>query len=338
MRRLSFSAAIDEALAQAMTRDERIVVFGEDVPMLRAPLAARFGRDRVMPAPISESAFLGAAVGAAMGGLRPVVELYMVDFLAVCLDGLLNHAAKLEGFSGGKWTCPLVLRAGTGAGYGDGGQHGQALWGLLGQIPGLVVAVPSTPQDGARLMAAALSHDGPVVFLEHKLLSESWLEFLGRGGRTTVKFDVPAEGAEGEVAEPIEPLAFGQAITRRSGNDLTIASLGVGVHRALAAAELLFARGLACDVIDLRTVRPLDGTAVCESVGRTRRLLVVDEDYRECGLSGELAAVALEAGLTFRYARVCVDGTLPYERAREAQALPNVDRIVAAATALAQGS
>ena len=336
MRTARFSQAIDAAIEEAMLRDPSIVVFGEDVPMLRSGLATRFG-GRVIGTPISESAFLGAALGAAMGGLRPVVELYMVDFIAVCLDAVLNHMAKLERFSGGGWRAPLVVRMGCGGGYGDGAQHGQALWGMLGQIPGIAVVVPSTPEDGARLMAQALRHDGPVLFLEHKLLSESWLEFLGSGGRDTVRFDVPPAGREGALPEPIEPRPFGQAAVRREGNDVTVVSLAVGVHRALEAAERLAPEGISLEVIDLRTVRPLDRTAVVSSVARTGRLLVVDEDYRDCALSGELAASALEAGLAFRYGRVCVEDTPPFSRDREEVALPNAGRIAEAARALMRG-
>ncbi len=177
MRTLGFSEAIDDALGAAMADDPDIVVFGEDVPLLRRELLVRFGERRVFGTPISESAFLGAGVAAAMAGLRPVVELYMVDFLAVAMDALLNHAAKLETFSGGGWNAPVVVRAPCGGGYGDGGQHAQSLWGWLAHIPGLTVVVPSTPADGGALMLAALRHDGPVVFLESKLLSRSWLQF-----------------------------------------------------------------------------------------------------------------------------------------------------------------
>ncbi|TNF24174.1 MAG: pyruvate dehydrogenase [Deltaproteobacteria bacterium] len=328
MATLRFSEAIDAAIGAAMLEDERIVVFGEDVPMLRSALAARFGADRVLGAPISEAGFVGAAVGAAMAGLRPVVELYMVDFAAVAMDALLNHMAKLEGLSGGRWRCPLVLRAPCGAGYGDGGQHGQALWGLLAAIPGLTVVVPSTPADAAGLMRSALEHDGPVIFMEHKLLSEAWLEFLGRQYRETVSFAPPA-ASEGEVPEG-ERVAIGEAVVRRPGSDVTLVSLAVGVHRALAAAEALAGDGVSCEVIDLRTVRPLDRAAVVASVAKTGRLVAVDEDYAQFGLSGELAALCLEAGLRFAYRRVAVEDTLPYARHLEDAALPNVERIVAA--------
>lgn len=332
---LSLGQAVDRAIEDAMARDETIVLIGEDAPMLRSPLFARFGADRVLAAPISESAFFGAAAGAAMAGLRPVVELYMVDFIAVAFDAVLNHMAKLEGFSGGTWKAPLVIRAPSGGGYGDGGQHGQALWGSLASIPGLTVVAASTPADAYGLMTTALAHDGPVIFLEPKLLSAEWLEFLGRGGRDTVTFDIPAEGAVGPVPGSSHSTPFGEAAVRREGEDITVVSLAVGVHRALEAATLLQGGGISCEVIDLRSLRPLDGGAVVESVTKTGRLLVVDEDYREFGLSGELAAVCLEAALSPRYARVCVEDTLPFARHLEDAALPNVDRIVEAATELA---
>ena len=331
---LSLGQAVDRAIEDAMARDETIILIGQDAPMLRAPLFARFGADRVLAAPISESAFFGAAAGAAMAGLRPVVELYMVDFLAVAFDAVLNHMAKLEVFSGGTWAAPLVIRAPSGGGYGDGGQHGQSLWGSLASIPGLAVVVASTPADAYGLMTTALGHDGPVIFLEPKLLSEEWLEFLGRGGRETVTFDVPAEGAVGPVPDSAHSTPFGKAAVRRAGEDVTIVSVAVGVHRALEAAGLLQGGGISCEVIDLRSLRPLDVATVVESVTKTGRLLVVDEDYREFGLAGELAAVCLEAALSPRYARVCVEDTLPYARHLEDAALPNVDRIVEAATAL----
>jgi pyruvate/2-oxoglutarate/acetoin dehydrogenase E1 component len=326
--------AIDRAVTEAMDRDPAVLVFGEDVPLLRPALFARFGAERVRAAPISESAFLGAAVGAAMAGLRPIVEIMLVDFLAVGFSAVLNEMAKIEAFSGGRWTCPLVVRATCGGGYGDGGQHEQTLWGLLGGIPGLTVVVPSNPGDAAGLMRSAIEAEGPVVFLEHKLLSRLWLDAMGGGGRDTVAFDVPPGGAEGPVPDPIRPLPLGRAAVLRQGNHVTVVSLGVGVHRALAAAEHMADRGVEMEVIDLRGTRPLDVDAVVASVRRTGGLLVVDEDYRECGLSGELAAVCAEAGLRFGFRRVAVDGVIPYARELEDRALPSVQRIVEAAASL----
>jgi len=333
---MNFTQAVDDALSQAMADDPRIIVFGEDIPMLRRDLLVRFGPKRVRGTPISESAFLGAGVAAAMSGVRPVVELYMVDFLGVCMDALLNHAAKVEAFSGGKWTAPVVVRAPCGGGYGDGGQHEQSLWGWLGHIPGLTVIVPSTPADAGGLMLAALEHDGPVIFLEHKLLSESWLEFLGSGGRRNIEYDVPAEGARGPVPRKWEPLPIGKAALRREGTDVTVVSVGVGVHRAMEAAEILGKEEISAAVLDLRTVAPLDKTTLCEMVAQTGHLLVVDEDYEAFGLSGELAAAVLEADIPVKYARVCTQTTIPYARNMEDQILPNVERIRTATINLLQ--
>ncbi len=331
---LDFAEAIDRAVEQAMARDERIVVFGEDVEALRQRIFLRHGPRRVRNAPISESAFLGAGVGAAMAGLRPIVEIMLVDFIAVALDPLLNHAAKLEGFSGGSWRAPLVVRAACGGGYGDGGQHEQNLWGMLAGIPGLAVVVPSNPADAAGLMLAALEDPGPVVYLEHKLLSETWLEYLGRGGRDTVAFDVPPLGARGEVPEPLAPVPLGQAKRCRQGGDLAIVSLGVGVHRSLEAADELAASGVEAEVIDLRSVAPLDRDAVAAAARATGHVLVVDEDYVRGGLSGEVAALIAEARIDAAFARVAVEGTIPYARPLEDRALPSTGRIVDAAREL----
>jgi acetoin:2,6-dichlorophenolindophenol oxidoreductase subunit beta len=327
MKTLQFSEAIDDALAQAMAEDPRIIVLGEDVPQLRSSLLVRFGPGRVRGTPISESAFLGAGVTAAMAGLRPVVELYMIDFVGVAMDALLNHASKVEAFSGGQWKVPLVVRAPCGGGYGDGGQHEQSLWGWLAHIPGLSVVVPSNPADAGGLMLAALLAGGPVMFLEHKLLSETFLEFLGRGGRKTVKYDVPFEGRHGRVPSRWEPLPLGKAVVRRPGDTVTLVSLGVGVHRSLQAAAMLEPEGISVGVIDLRCVAPLDKDLLCKEVSRTGRVVVVDEDYISFGLSGEIAAILMEAGIQAGYGRVCTETTIPYARRLEEQVLPNVERI-----------
>jgi pyruvate dehydrogenase E1 component beta subunit len=327
MTRVAFADAIDEVVAERMASDPRIVIFGEDIQLIRRNLYARFGARRVRNAPISEAAFLGAAVGAAMAGLRPVVEIMMADFLTVAVDALANHAAKLETFSGGTWRAPLVVRVACGGGYGDAGQHEQSLWGWLAHIPGLAVVVPSNPADAAGLMRMALDHDGPIIFMEHKLLSEIWLESLGRGGRTTVAFDVPAAGARAERL-PREWIPPGTAAVLRAGADLTLVSLGVGVHRALQAAEELERQGVSAGVIDLRSVSPLDMECLREHVARTGRVVVIDEDYLGFGLSGEIAARLLESGVRPRFARVATDGTIPYARHLEIEALPNTARIL----------
>ena len=326
MAAAGFFDAIERELARCVVEDDRVLVIGEDAHMYHRELYARFGSDRVVSAPISEAAFVGAAAGAAMAGLRPVVDVMLVDFIGVAMDAVLNEASKVQAFSGRRWTCPLVIRTACGGGYGDAGQHEQTLWGMLAGIPGLSVVAPSTSADAAGLMRTAIEHEGPVVYLEHKLLSEFWLDNMGRGGRDTVDFDVPLTATIVDAAHGASAVPLGSAAVRRRGEDVTIVSAAVGVHRALEAAERL-APDIACEVIDLRSIRPLDVETVTESVARTGRLLVVDEDYRDFGLSGELAAVALEAGLAPSYARVCTDGVIPYARDLENAALPNAARI-----------
>ena len=328
MRRMSFSEAIEDALLQVMAEDSSVIIMGEDVQALRLNLFVRFGEERVRVTPISESAFVGTSVGAAMAGLRPVVEVMLVDFIGVAMDSLLNHAAKIKHFSGGKWNVPLVVRTSCGGGYGDGGQHEQSLWGWLAHIPGLSVVVPSTPEDAGRLMVAAIEHDDPVIYLEHKLLSEDWLDLMGKGGRKAVRFDVLPKGAWGPVSDRWNSIPLGKAAIRRSGQDLVLVSLGVGVHRCLEAANLLEKKGISASVIDLRIVTPLDKEAILKEVSKSKRLIVIDEDYKNFGLSGELAAMVLEAGISVKYARVCTDDTLPYSRSLEEEVLPNVKRIV----------
>jgi pyruvate dehydrogenase E1 component beta subunit len=334
MKTLGFAEAIDSAIAQAMAADSRIVLFGEDVEALHQSLYVRFGRERIWNSPISEAAFLGAGVAAALGGLRPIVDLMLVDFVAVGMDALLNHAAKVEAFSGGRWRAPIVVRAACGAGYGDGGQHSQSLWGWLGHIPGLIVAVPSTPADAGGLILACLGAEGPAVFLEHKLLSEDWEDALATGGRRTTALRSPLTGVRDAAPGRWQPLPLGRAAVKREGSDLTIVSLGAGVHWALEAAETLSVERVQAAVLDLRCVVPLDRQAIRQSARETHRLLVVDEDYEAFGLSGEIAAILLEEGIQARFARVCTRGTIPYSRAREWETLPNPRRILAAAREL----
>lgn len=333
-RRLGLTGAIDHALELAMAADPRIVMIGEDVPLMRSNLSARFGPERVRAAPISESAFLGAGVGAALGGLRPVVEIMFVDFLAVALHALTNEAAMVETFSGGSWSAPLLVRSACGGGYGDGGQHEQALWGMLGSIPGLAIAVPSNPVDAAGLTLGAFQLDGPAILLEHKLLSEFWLDTVAGWKRPGVELDVPEEGMWGEVPEPPQPIPWGSATLRRDGDDLLFVSLAVGVHRSLAAARILAEEGVEAAVLDLRAVAPLDTESVAHHAAGKRGVLVVDEDFGPFGLSGEIAAVLAEHGLHLPFARVTATGVIPYARRLEYQVLPNSERILTAARGL----
>jgi pyruvate dehydrogenase E1 component beta subunit len=205
MRTLSFADAIEDAIAQAMSHDSSVIIMGEDVHLLRANLFSRFGGKRVINTPISESAFLGAGVTAAMAGLKPVVEIMLIDFIGVAMDALLNHAAKAEFFSGNDWHVPLVVRASCGGGYGDGGQHEQSLWGWLAHIPGLTIVVPSIPEDAGGLMLTSIQHRGPVIYLEHKLLADYWRDYLGSGGRN-LDYDVPLSGEMGHVPDKWTPI------------------------------------------------------------------------------------------------------------------------------------
>ncbi len=327
---MKFGDAIQDAIAQSMGEDPRIILIGEDIHAYRMKLFIQFGEERLLATPISESSFLGAAVTASMAGLRPIVDLTLVDFIAVAMDPLMNHAAKLEVFSGGKWNAPLVVWAACGGGYGDGGQHEQSLWGWLAHIPGLTVAVPSNPADAGGLMTAAVEHDSPVIFLEHKMLADYWLEWMGGSWRETIHIDVPAEGTVGPVPKKWAAIPFGKAAIRKEGNDLTLFSVGVGVHQSMEAAAVLEKHDVSAGVVDLRSVSPLDVETICNTMAVTGNMIVVDEDYRRFGLSAEVAAVALEAGLKFNYRRVCTNGTIPYARRLEEQVLPNTNRILEA--------
>jgi len=334
---MKYGQAVDYALGEAMARDDRVLTWGEDVRLIHRELLARFGPERVRDTPISESAFLYAGIGAAMAGLRPVVEIMLIDFLAVAWSGVANAASKFRDFSGGRWEVPLVVRAGCGGWYTDGGQHEQTFWGQLSAYPNINVVCPSTPSDAARLMLTAVQSDEVVVFLEHQLLSEQWVDYLAGGSRSTVSFDqiIPADGTSGDVPLPLEPLPLGKATVRRDGSDVALVSLGVGVHRCLEAANVLAASGIEASVLDLRSVYPLDKDAVLDQVRKTGRVVVVDEDYVRGGLTGEIAAVLLEAGVPTRYARVAVEGTIPFAPHLEYAALPNAERIVAAVKGLA---
>jgi pyruvate dehydrogenase E1 component beta subunit len=228
---------------------------------------------------------------------------------------------------------PLVVRASCGGGYGDGGQHEQTLWGWLAHIPGLITVVPSDPADAGGLMLAAIQHDGPVVYLEHKLLADYWRDYLGSGGRD-LNYDVPKNGQMGEVPDKWYPVPFGKASVKRSGTEITMVSLGVGVHRAMEAAESLKTQGVSAEVIDLRTVSPLDSSAIVSSVSKTGRLLVIDEDYKQFGLSGEIAALVLENSIQVKFGRVCTETIIPYSHTLEKQVIPGTKRIVETALKL----
>jgi pyruvate/2-oxoglutarate/acetoin dehydrogenase E1 component len=323
-RKLSTAKAMVEGIAQEMDRDPDVFVMGEDVGPYggifssTTGLLDKYGPKRVIDTPISETAFIGTAIGAAVEGMRPVVELMFVDFFGVCMDQIYNHMAKIHYESGGNVRVPMVLTTAVGGGYSDGAQHSQCLWGTFAHLPGMKVVVPSTPEDAKGLMISAIRDDGPVVYMFHKGIMG--LPWMAKNPRSVAP--VP----EDEYETPI-----GKANVVRPGSDVTIATLSLSVHRTLDVAEELSGDGIECEVIDLRSLVPLDTDTIMESVGRTGRLLVVDEDYLSYGVSGEVIARVAERDpslLRAPAARVCVpDVPIPYARSLEYAVLPTADRI-----------
>lgn len=326
-RKLTMSRAIAEAIGQEMERDPSVFVMGEDIGVYGGIFSAtqglldKFGPERVMDTPISETGFVGAALGAASEGMRPIAEIMFVDFFGVCMDQIYNHIAKNIYFSGGNVKMPLVLMAGAGAGYNDAGQHSQSLWGLFAHVPGLKVVAPSTPYDAKGLMISAIRDDNPVLYIFHKGL-------MGLGWMTLVK------DTTGPVPEEPYAIPLGQADIKREGKDVTIVSLSMGVYHALDAARELAQDGIEAEVLDLRTLVPLDRAAIINSVKKTHRLLVVDEDYRSYGMSGEVAATVAESALEYLDApikRLAVpDVPIPFSRPLEQFVLPDAPKIVRA--------
>jgi pyruvate dehydrogenase E1 component beta subunit len=330
-RLLTTSKAISEAIAQEMERDPRVFVMGEDIGIYggifgaTAGLLEKFGPERVMDTPISETAFIGAATGAALSGTRPIVELMFVDFFGVCMDQIYNHMAKIHYESGGALKVPVVVTTAIGGGYGDAAQHSQTLYGMFAHLPGMKIVVPSTPYDAKGLMTAAIRDDNPVLYMFHKGI-------MGLGWMT------PNPRATAHVPEESYTVPIGKADVKREGRDLTIVTLSLMVHRALDAADELAKEGIEAEVLDLRTVVPLDREAIVASVSKTRRLLVVDEDYRSFGLSGEVISTAIE-GAWGRLDKPPVrlaypDVPIPYSRPLEQFCLPDRDKIAAAARQL----
>ena len=325
-RIMTVSRAMSEAIAQEMRADPSVFVMGEDIGAYggifgaTAGLLGEFGPVRVRDTPISETAFIGSSVGAAMSGMRPIVELMFVDFFGVCMDAIYNLAAKNTYFSGGHCHVPMVLMTATGGGYSDAGQHSQTLHATFAHLPGLKVVAPSNAYDAKGLMTAAIRDNGPVVYMFHKgLQGLAWM--------------ASPEGAATELPEESYVLPFGKARIARAGKDVTIVAISMMVHHALAAAERLAREGIDAEVIDLRTLVPLDRDTVAASVAKTGRLVVVDEDYRSFGLTGEIiASVAERNPACFRTPprRLAVpDVPIPYSRPMEQFVLPSADAIAA---------
>jgi len=325
-RKLSTAKAIQEAIAQQMRSDESVFVMGEDVGPYggifssTTGLIDEFGPTRIIDTPISETAFIGLGIGAAVEGMRPVVELMFADFFGVCMDQIYNHMAKIHYESGGNVQVPMVLMMATGGGYSDGAQHSQSLWGTFAHLPGMKVVVPSNPYDAKGLMTAAIRSNDPVVYMFHK----------GGMGLGWMKKNKHSIGAVPE--EPYE-VPIGRARVVREGTDVTIVTLALSVSHSLDVAEKLEQEGISVEVIDLRSLVPLDREAIIASVAKTGRLIVVDEDYQSFGLSGEVIASVAERKpeLLKHVSRVCVpDVPLPYASQLEYAVLPTPARIEAA--------
>ena len=316
----TYIKAINAALAEAMRADDRVFVLGEDVAeggpfTATAGLAEEFGVSRVINTPISEAAITGVAIGAAQSGLRPVLEIMFIDFITLALDQLVNAAAKAHFMSGGQLSVPLVLRTQGGAGAGYGAQHSQSLEAWLTHVPGLKVVMPSRAVDAAGLLASAIADPDPVVFIENKTL------YFRRE----------------EVPEQVDPVPIGRAATLREGGDVTIVALSRMVHEALAAADDLARDGIAAEVIDPRTLVPLDLAAIVDSVQRTSRLVVAHEAVRHGGVGAEIAAAVQELAFDDLDAPIARVGA-PFQPIAlspplENAYLPGADDIAAAARA-----
>lgn len=326
-RRITTAKAMSEGIALEMRQDPNVFVMGEDVGAYggifgsTTDLFGEFGADRVIDTPISETGFIGAGIGAAVEGLRPVVELMFVDFYGVCMDQITNHMAKIHYESGGSVKVPMVLMAAAGGGYSDAAQHSQCLWGTFAHLPGLKVVVPSNPYDAKGLMISAIRDDNPVLYLFHK--GGQGLVWMEKNPRSIA--EVPEESYE---------VPIGKAAVAREGTDVTIVTLSLSVQHSLDVAEQLEANGISVEVIDLRSLVPLDRDTVLESVGKTGRLLVVDEDYKSFGLTGEIAAIVAETDPTMLkkpMTRLAVpDVPIPYARTLEYGILPTREKIATA--------
>jgi len=330
-RQLSTAKAVSEAIGQEMERDPAVFVMGEDVAAYGGIFGAtgglldQFGPERVIDTPISETAFIGAGIGAATEGMRPIVELMFVDFFGVCMDQIYNHMAKIHYESGGAVKVPMVLMTAAGGGYSDGAQHSQCLWGTFAHLPGLKVVTPSNPYDAKGLMIAAIRDDNPVLYLFHKgVMGLVWMKKNPR--------------SIGPVPEESYEVPIGKAAVAREGRDVSIVTISLSVQHALDAAERLAGDGVEAEVIDLRSLKPLDRETVLESVAKTGRLLVVDEDYLSFGMTGEIAATVAETDpgmLKAPVVRLAVPDTpIPYARPLEYFVLPTADKIQAQALRL----
>ncbi|MBX7236462.1 MAG: alpha-ketoacid dehydrogenase subunit beta [Caldilineales bacterium] len=316
MREITYSQALREAISEEMERNPDILLLGEDIGVyggvfkVTEGLLARFGPERVIETPISEAGFIGAAIGLAMTGKHPMAELMFMDFAWVASDQIFNQAAKMRYMSGGRASVPLVIRTQQGGGRGNAAQHSQSLETIFTHIPGLKVAIPATPYDAKGLLKTAFRDPNPVVFIEHKLLYNS-------------KGPVPVE----EYTLP-----FGKAAVKRPGDDVTLVSYSRTLLFALEAAEQAAAEGIEVEVIDLRTLAPLDLDTILASVRKTNRLVIAHEAHRTLGLGAEISALVQEHAFDYLDAPIervgAMDIPIPYSKPLEDEALPGVKHIL----------
>ena len=317
----TYREALREAIRDAMTRDERVFLMGEDVGhyggcyAVSKGLLDEFGAARIRDTPLSESAFVGAGIGAAMNGMRPIVEIMTVNFSLLALDQIVNNAATLRHMSGGQFGVPLVIRMATGAGKQLAAQHSHSLEGWYAHVPGLKALAPATLEDARGMLWTALADPDPVIIFEHVMLYNM----------------------AGDLAPDAGPVDIARAAVRRAGGDVTLITYGGSLGKTLQAAETLAGEGIEAEVIDLRSLRPLDTETVVGSVAKTRRAVVVDEGWRTAGLSAEISAIVTEScfwELDAPVGRVCsVEVPIPYPHHLEQAALPQPPAIVAAAKA-----
>jgi 2-oxoisovalerate dehydrogenase E1 component len=318
-REITFAEALNEAMAQEMERDPRVFLMGEDVAdtggifQVSKGLLDKFGRERVRDTPISEATFCGAGVGAAIAGMRPIVEVQIFDFVTLMMDMIVNQAAKFRYMLGGKPTVPLVIRGPQGGGIRLAAQHSQSLEAWFAHVPGLVVVAPSSPFDAKGLLTAAIRDDNPVIFLEHKLL------YLGQSE---------------PVPEQAYAIPLGKAAIRRPGTDVTVVAIQAMVQQALLAATRLEAEGICVEGIDPRTLRPLDMETLVGSVKRTNRMVVVHEGWKFGGFGAEIAAAVTEEAFDYLDAPIArvgaLDVPMPFNDRLERAVIPSAERIVAA--------
>ena len=326
-KKLTGSKAMVQALEQEMLIDDSIFIMGEDIGKYggifgsTTGLYNKFGKERVMDTPISETGFIGAAVGAAAEGLRPIVELMFVDFHGVVMDQIYNHMAKIQYMSGGAVKLPIVLMTAVGGGYSDAAQHSQTLYASFGHLPGLKVVAPTFPYDIKGMLIAAIRDDNPVIFMFHKTLQGlGWMDQL--------------EASLGDVPEKAYSVPLNKAKVVKQGKDITIVGVQMMTVEALKAAEELAKKGIDAEVIDLRSIKPIDKETILKSVAKTHHLLVVDEDYLSYGITAEISAiVALEGfhSLNAPIGRLAIpDVPIPYSRVLEKFVIPNSKKIVEA--------